>query len=124
MRGFRKKEYLGPKRSDRAWFLAVEKVRSRLPDIPGIEPEEMKKWSDSPMILITGHRRESFGEWFNSIRRAIADLSRLWPKVQFVYPVHLNATGRSGVIKILGGDNGLKNVHLIDPLPYLPVSHE
>ncbi len=72
------------------------------------------------MILITGHRRESFGEGFNSICRGIAELSRLFPKVHFVYPVHLNPNVRSPVMKILGGDNALKNVHLIDPLPYLP----
>jgi UDP-N-acetylglucosamine 2-epimerase len=72
------------------------------------------------VVLITGHRRESFGEKFEALCRAIRELAVRHPKVHFVYPVHLNPNVRSPVMKILGGENGLENVHLLDPLPYLP----
>ena len=70
------------------------------------------------LVLITGHRRENFGEGFLNICHAIHSLSKQYPEVDFVYPVHLNPNVRKPVMEILG--DGLENVFLIDPLQYLP----
>ncbi|MCK9510362.1 MAG: UDP-N-acetylglucosamine 2-epimerase (non-hydrolyzing) [Pigmentiphaga sp.] len=69
------------------------------------------------LVLITGHRRENFGAGFERICRAIAQLARRYPAVEFVYPVHLNPNVREPVYRVLGQ---LENVHLIEPLQYLP----
>ena len=70
------------------------------------------------LILITGHRRENFGDGFLNICNAIKQLAEKYPKVDFVYPVHLNPNVRKPVNEILG--ENLKNVFLIEPLQYLP----
>lgn len=69
------------------------------------------------LVLITGHRRENFGEGFLNICYAIASLAEKYPDVDFVYPMHLNPNVRKPVMGILG--KGLSNVFLIDPLQYL-----
>ena len=69
------------------------------------------------MILVTGHRRENFGEGFLSICRAIRTVARRHPEVEIVYPVHLNPNVQKPVRSILGR---LSNVHLLAPQPYLP----
>lgn len=76
--------------------------------------------SSGKMVLITGHRRESFGAGFVNICEAIRDLAAAQNKVEFVYPVHLNPNVRAPVEKIL---SGITNVHLIDPLPYEEFVH-
>lgn len=68
------------------------------------------------LILITGHRRENFGEGFERICNALARISSR-DDVQIVYPVHLNPNVQEPVRRILGS---MKNVHLIEPLEYLP----
>jgi UDP-N-acetylglucosamine 2-epimerase (non-hydrolysing) len=68
------------------------------------------------LILVTGHRRENFGDGFESICHALADLSRR-DDVEIVYPVHLNPNVRGPVNRLLVD---LPNVHLIEPLDYLP----
>ena len=70
------------------------------------------------MVLITGHRRENFGEGFLNICHAIKNLSEKYPNVDFVYPMHLNPNVRKPVLEILG--EGADNVFLIEPLDYLP----
>lgn len=70
------------------------------------------------MVLITGHRRENFGEGFLNICHAIKNLALQYPDVDFVYPMHLNPNVRKPVMEILG--TGLANVFLIEPLDYLP----
>ena len=70
------------------------------------------------MVLITGHRRENFGEGFLNICHAIKNLSAKYPDVDFVYPMHLNPNVRKPVLEILG--EGAENVFLIEPLDYLP----
>ena len=70
------------------------------------------------MVLITGHRRENFGEGFLNICHAIKNLSAQYPDVDFVYPMHLNPNVRKPVLEILG--EGAENVFLIEPLDYLP----
>ena len=69
------------------------------------------------MILVTGHRRESFGEGFRQICRAIRMIASKYPNVEVVYPVHLNPNVQKPVRKIL---KGLPNVHLLEPLEYKP----
>jgi UDP-N-acetylglucosamine 2-epimerase (non-hydrolysing) len=68
-------------------------------------------------VLITGHRRESFGGGFESLCAAIRELAARHPDWRFVYPVHLNPNVQEPVGRILGG---LSNVALIEPLEYLP----
>jgi len=67
------------------------------------------------VILITGHRRESFGKPFENMCRAIKDLSVKNQDVEFVYPVHLNPNVRKTVNEFLGDQD---NIHLIEPLDY------
>ncbi len=67
------------------------------------------------MVLITAHRRESFGEPFRDFCNALRDIATRFPDVHLVYPVHLNPNVQKPVFEILGG---LPGVHLIDPLPY------
>jgi UDP-N-acetylglucosamine 2-epimerase (non-hydrolysing) len=74
-------------------------------------------WRHSPLVLITGHRRENFGNGFQEICRALQTLAMKFPAVQFVYPVHLNPKVQEPVRSIL---TGLSNVHLIPPLTYEP----
>ena len=74
-------------------------------------------FDETPFILITGHRRENFGEGFIDICESIKDLSIKFKEHQFVYPVHLNPNVQAPVFKILGN---LNNVHLINPLSYEP----
>lgn len=69
------------------------------------------------LVLITGHRRENFGDGFLNICRAIKGLSEMYPKVDFVYPMHLNPNVRKPVLDILGKGN--PNIILIEPLQYL-----
>lgn len=71
------------------------------------------------MVLITGHRRENFGDGFENICKAIRNLSERFQDVDFVYPVHLNPNVREPVNRILG-DHVEKNVYLIQPQSYLP----
>lgn len=70
-----------------------------------------------PMVLITGHRRESFGGGFERICRAVARLADAHPGTDFVYPVHLNPNVQEPVKRLLGRRD---NVHLIAPQDYLP----
>lgn len=74
------------------------------------------------LILVTGHRRESFGEGFENICHALADIARRHNDVEILYPVHLNPKVKEPVHRILG-DAELKNVHLIEPVDYLPFIH-
>ena len=71
------------------------------------------------LILVTGHRRESFGEGFEQICQALVDIAASEPSVEVLYPVHLNPNVREPVTKILAARH-LTNVHLIDPVDYLP----
>ena len=71
------------------------------------------------LVLITGHRRENFGEGFLNICHAIKNLAERYSDTDFVYPVHLNPNVRKPVFEILG-DGTEKNIFLIEPLQYLP----
>lgn len=69
------------------------------------------------IILITGHRRENFGEGFIQICEAIRNLALKYPDIDLVYPVHFNPNVRKPVYDLLGG---IPNIYLIEPIEYLP----
>ena len=71
---------------------------------------------DREYILVTGHRRENFGDGFLHICKAIKELAALHPEMDIVYPVHLNPNVQKPVYELL---SGLSNVYLISPLDYL-----
>lgn len=74
------------------------------------------------MVLITGHRRENFGEGFMHICFAIRDLAKKFSDVDFVYPMHLNPNVRKPIHEVFGSDyrNNYPNLYFIEPLDYLP----
>jgi UDP-N-acetylglucosamine 2-epimerase (non-hydrolysing) len=123
-----------------ALFLALDKTKANPPIIPGL-PDYLQSRAGGNenkfrVVLITGHRRESFGAGFENICHSIAELSSRFPDIHFVYPVHLNPNVREPVLRILGvkepannsqkrglneiGRSKSDNIHLIEPLSYLP----
>lgn len=72
------------------------------------------------ILLVTGHRRESFGGGFERICQALSEIARRYPKVDIVYPVHLNPNVREPVNRLL---TDIDNIHLLEPLEYLPFVH-
>lgn len=74
-------------------------------------------WQSDRFVLITGHRRENFGDGFLQICEALRELASKFDGVHFVYPVHLNPNVQKPVHTIL---EGLSNVHLVEPLDYEP----
>ena len=86
--------------------------------------------NDKRLVLITGHRRENFGEGFISMCTAIRDLARKYPEVDFVYPMHLNPNVRKPIQEVFGDQisrlrpagsarNDSSNLFFIEPLDYL-----
>jgi UDP-N-acetylglucosamine 2-epimerase (non-hydrolysing) len=71
------------------------------------------------LILVTGHRRENFGKGFEDICSALADIAQTYPDLEILYPVHLNPNVQEPVKRILGGGR-CPNIHLIEPVDYLP----
>ena len=69
------------------------------------------------LILVTGHRRENFGQGFLNICTALANIAKQYPDVQIVYPVHLNPNVQKPVNELL---SGISNIYLIAPQDYLP----
>jgi UDP-N-acetylglucosamine 2-epimerase (non-hydrolysing) len=96
---------------------AIQKVREHPPEIQELPREFFERLNNHPLILITGHRRESFGSSFDSICRAIRVLSEKFPEYIFLYPVHLNPNVREPVLRLLAGRD---NIFLTEPLSYLP----
>lgn len=90
----------------------------------GISSGLFNKWilEERKLVLITGHRRENFGEGFIHICKAIRTLSENYPCVDFIYPMHLNPNVRKPISEIFGDEYRINypNVYLIEPLDYLP----
>lgn len=100
-----------------ALIKALRKIRRNAPladELASCFPflDEQKK-----LILVTGHRRENFGEGFERICLALADIARQHPQVQIVYPVHLNPNVAEPVHRLL---SGIENLFLLEPQDYLP----
>lgn len=74
-------------------------------------------WQGNRYVLITGHRRENFGEGFLQIAMALNDLALSFPEIHFVYPVHLNPNVQQPIISTL---SHLHNIHLVEPFEYEP----
>ncbi len=74
---------------------------------------------DRKLVLVTGHRRESFGKGFENICQALKEIARRHSEIDLVYPVHLNPNVKKPAFEILGEHNN-KNIFLLDPLDYSP----
>ncbi|MFT3956815.1 MAG: UDP-N-acetylglucosamine 2-epimerase (non-hydrolyzing) [Piscinibacter sp.] len=100
---------------------ALLSVRAKLEASSGLSTSLAARFpflrTGARLLLITGHRRENFGDGFERICRAIATLARRYPDMDLVYPVHLNPNVREPVNRLL---SGIANVHLIEPQDYLP----
>lgn len=89
----------------------------------GITNEKIPFWkkSERKMVLITGHRRENFGEGFINICNAIKVLSEMHPETDFLYPMHLNPNVRKAIREVFGDkEQQHNNTIFIEPLEYLP----
>lgn len=102
-----------------ALFSTLDRMRGRHLLVNGLPDSIQPAGGNQKMVLITGHRRENFGEGFRSICTAIGELADRFPEVGFVYPVHLNPQVRNTVAEVLNNKcNKRENVFLIDPLTY------
>ena len=97
-----------------ALLLAREMARREIPDVPGLPPGAL---DGKRLVLVTGHRRESFGKPFEEFCLALRDIVRAHEDTAVVYPVHLNPNVQKPVHAILGSEN---RIHLIEPIEYLP----
>jgi UDP-N-acetylglucosamine 2-epimerase (non-hydrolysing) len=103
---------------------ALLEVVARLDKDPVLRTEATKPFKhinlNRKIILVTGHRRESFGGGFERICHALIEVAQQHADVEIVYPVHLNPNVREPVNRLLVG---IPNIHLIEPLDYLPFVH-
>ncbi len=110
-----------------ALYMVVDKIKSNTEldkDLSGILREAgydvARLDNGRRLVLITGHRRENFGDGFISMCKAIKSLTQKYPDVDFVYPMHLNPNVRKPIHEVFGEDlNGLGNMFFIEPLEYL-----
>ena len=112
-----------------ALHMVVEKLKSdpklaaEQEDVLRAAGYDVSRLSGKPisrkLVLITGHRRENFGEGFISMVTAMKDLSEKYPEVDFVYPMHLNPNVRKPIHEVFGEDLTRPNFFFIEPLQYL-----
>jgi len=100
-----------------ALFTVKEKVETDPVVITQFEQQFDFLDSTKKLILVTGHRRENFGQGFLNICTALANIAKQYPDVQIVYPVHLNPNVQKPVNEWL---SGISNIYLIAPQDYLP----
>lgn len=118
-----------------ALFLVLEKMKAagldkqieadliaRYPTLHKIFPGLRSPVPGPRLILVTGHRRENFGAGFENICHALAEIADRYDDVEIIYPVHLNPNVQEPVNRILGNVHR-QNIHLIEPLDYLPFVH-
>ncbi len=98
-----------------ALYESVKEVTAASYDNGEIDSLKQILHSDKKIVLVTGHRRENFGQGFINICQAIRQIAESRPDIQIVYPVHLNPNVSEPVHKLL---EGIANVHLIPPLSY------
>ena len=99
-----------------ALHFVVDKIRENPPVISGLE-YLFKEQRQTDVVLITGHRRENFGDGFINICKAIRTLAERFKQTEFVYPVHLNPNVQKPVYDLL---SSVPNIKLVEPLSYLP----
>lgn len=94
-------------------------------DVSRLEPiaDSQDSRQNRKLVLITGHRRENFGEGFIRMVTAMKDLSEKYPDVDFVYPMHLNPNVRKPIHQVFGEDLTRPNFFFIEPLQYLEFVH-
>lgn len=93
-------------------------------DVRRLETKNEKQEAGRRLVLITGHRRENFGDGFIHMCTAIRDLKNKYPEVDFVYPMHLNPNVRKPIHEVFGEDlSNLGNMFFIEPLQYLEFVH-
>lgn len=97
--------------------LALAKEQEEILAKAGYDVMRMK--DGKKLVLITGHRRENFGEGFIRMVTAMKDLSEKYPDVDFVYPMHLNPNVRKPIHEVFGEDLTRPNFFFIEPLQYL-----
>lgn len=110
-----------------ALYMVVDKIKNdkeldaELEDTLKTSGYDIKRLKNGKkLVLITGHRRENFGDGFMSMCRAIQTLTKKYPDVDFVYPMHLNPNVRKPIHEIWGEDlSNLCNMFFIEPLEYL-----
>ena len=113
-----------------ALHMVVDKLKSN----PELAAEQDKVLADAgydvsrlkdgkKLVLITGHRRENFGDGFIRMVTAMKDLSEKYPEVDFVYPMHLNPNVRKPIHEVFGEDLTRPNFFFIEPLQYLEFVH-
>lgn len=109
---------------------ALHMVVKRLKEDEALAQEQVKVLAEAgydvtrldngkKLVLITGHRRENFGDGFISMVTAMKDLSEKYPDVDFVYPMHLNPNVRKPIHEVFGEDLTRPNFFFIEPLQYL-----
>lgn len=81
---------------------------------------DVERLNNKRLVLITGHRRENFGDGFINICSAIKALTEKYPNVDFIYPMHLNPNVRKPIKEVFGDHNSIPNMFFIEPLEYLP----
>jgi len=91
-------------------------VSNKLTECPQ-ELENIKHIIDNKFILVTGHRRENFGQGFDNICQALVEIANKYPSYHIIYPLHLNPNVKNVVQNKIGN---ISNIHLIDPLSYFP----
>lgn len=100
-----------------ALLVVIDKLESNHEIKSSLEKQFSYLDANKRLVLITGHRRESFGGGFERICESISLMAKAFPNVEFVYPMHLNPNVREPVNRLLAT---LDNVFLIEPLDYLP----
>ena len=88
-------------------------------DVTRLQTSDIEHQTSRKLVLITGHRRENFGEGFISMVTAMKDLSEKYPEVDFVYPMHLNPNVRKPIHEVFGEDLTRPNFFFIEPLQYM-----
>ncbi len=97
----------------------VEVLKAAGYDVTRLQPSSISHHPSRKLVLITGHRRENFGDGFISMVTAMKDLSEKYPDVDFVYPMHLNPNVRKPIHEVFGEDLTRPNFFFIEPLQYL-----
>ena len=116
-----------------ALYLVVDKIKQDASLTGALQAQLKKAGYDTgrlkdgkKLVLITGHRRENFGDGFVNMCNAIKTLTEKYPEVDFVYPMHLNPNVRKPILEIFGEEavsgtsGGERNIFFIEPLEYLP----